>query len=341
MKISKPTLEESLHVLRFAVPILLLGIAFWFVNITDLVRTLRLARLPWILLAFVLQVVAVLLQGTRWHSLLSTDGGTWPFWRVQVINGVSYFFDTFTPGRLGSDVYRVGASRGLARVEHLVGTLIVMRAQGLFISIGIAAIALALSRSTSPVVLAVLALLATMTLFRPGMRLVSKVVEVWSRTVAGYFPSSALTRLSSGLADTLRQIQRSPRSMAVSAMLAVAFVGDAILIYALVGHGFRMELRLLDYARVVPILLVVTVLPISVHGRGVTETLGILLWQGPHATAEQILLTCFAVYGLALIQALLGGALWAVRPIRRKASLPTEPTASPQDVDVTREPLIP
>ena len=86
-------------------------------------------------LSFVLYLLAVFLQGVRWHIFLKSDNGYWPFWKIQSINFISFFHELYTPAKLGSDAYRIISFRGHKNIHHVATSLFALRLQGLIVNI--------------------------------------------------------------------------------------------------------------------------------------------------------------------------------------------------------------
>ncbi len=279
------------------------------------------ANVTLLLAAFGLFNVAMFIQGWRWHVLLDSDRGGWPFWRVQAIHFAAFFFDIFAPGKLGSDTYRIAALRRPGRMHHMVISIVGLRLHGLSAGICCAVVAGAILVGTKHGPLAALALgigvpaalvLAVLGAYRSGAagtRRLSSTEGAW-KTVASH-----LNRAD----DAMRNIVSQRRTLVVSCTLVAVYMLTIISVYAVAGRAFDMQLRFWSYLAVVPMLLVAAAVPITIHGRGITEAIAILMWQGPLASREQILLTCLAVGVLLVLQGLVGGLVWvAIRRTERK-----------------------
>ncbi|MBK8270397.1 MAG: flippase-like domain-containing protein [Planctomycetes bacterium] len=127
-------------VVRTIIPISLLTFVFLTTDWSALVQTAGRAHSTPLIGAFMLYQVAILIQGSRWHVLISADGGNWPWKRVQWTNYTSTFFDGFTPGKLGSDAFRVACFRDTGKIHHLVISLLTLRLHGMAASFFMAAI---------------------------------------------------------------------------------------------------------------------------------------------------------------------------------------------------------
>ena len=299
---------------RIAVPVLILAAVLATRNWGRLVSLVQQADYRLLAAAFVLYLTAVIIQGWRWGVLLNSDGGQWPYRRLLSVHFIAMFFDIFTPGKLGSDAYRLAAIRRPGRMHHMVMTLVAMRMQGLGASLLLASVTgsiiLGKQYGTGPVAAIAIVLILALGVSAYGLHRLGTAGA--KRLSAGHgIWASVGTHLQRAI-DAFNAILVKARTLAVSGALVIVYLLVVISIFALVGRAFQMDLAYSSYLCVVPILLIAAVIPISIQGRGIVEVLAILLWQGQRATSEQIVLTCLAVYALGLTQALLGGGAWLI-----------------------------
>ncbi len=308
---------RALTVLRYLVPILLLGAILWTTDWARLVECTRAAN-PWLLAgAFVLYQLAIFVQGLRWHDLLESDTTRWPFWRIQYVNYISMFFDGFTPGKLGSDTFRVAAFRSSGRIHYLVISLLALRLHAMAANIVLAAIVggIVLSIKHGWLKVAVpelVAILLLAWLIPKAYQAIRKGTLHVKYKTTGLKQSIAVQ--ISRAHDAVKAIYSNPRTLRRSSILVTLYMLIIVSVYYLTGLAFKMTLPFQNYLAVVPLLILASVIPISVQGRGLTEIVAIGCWQGLRASQEQILLTCLAVFAIMMIQGLVGGAVWAFSP---------------------------
>lgn len=301
------------RLIRIVIPVALLFWVFRGVDWSIFKSVWSKADRRWLFAGFGLYLGAVFLQGTRLHALLGSDGMRRNFLYLQLINSLAMFFDTFTPGKLGSDGYRVMVLRSRGGASHIISALIAMRLQGLLTSIACAAAAVVLLMGgTGPIagfILAIALLAALVVLLAPKVhRLLKALAEhLQQGRGVGHTISSRLGDITYALGN----MKNRPGLLLLTFFLSATFILVNACIYANVGAAFHLELTFTDYLSVVPVLLVASALPITIHGRGLTEFLAISLWMGESVSREQILMLCLAVYTIALVHSLLNGLLWA------------------------------
>ncbi len=318
---------------RVLIPAFILAVVFWATDWRELTNLISGADLRLLIGAFVIFNIAMFLQGWRWHVLLASNRERWPFWRLQVVHFTAMFFDIIAPGKLGSDAYRIAALRRPGRMHHMVISLVGLRLHGL--SAGIlcaltAATVLLWTRhgplaSLVPAVLVPAALLLiVLLLHRIGAAGTKRLSKSGGASIA---VADHLARAG----KAFRNIISQRRTLAFSCILVLIYMLTIISVYATAGRAFDIQLRFWSYLAVVPMLLVAAAVPISIHGRGITEVIAILMWEGPRASKEQILLTCLAVGALFLAQGMLGGIVWIA--MRHVGPVHARLAAAPEDLE--------
>lgn len=310
-------------VVRTIIPISLLTFVFLTTDWSALVQTAGRAHSTPLIGAFMLYQVAILIQGSRWHVLISADGGNWPWKRVQWTNYTSTFFDGFTPGKLGSDAFRVACFRDTGKIHHLVISLLTLRLHGMAASFFMAAIVgtivLSIKHGWLKVALpSALAAIAFAVLLGISYRFVRKGTLHVKYNNTGIKQKIAVQ--VSRAHDAVKAIFADSRTLHRSNVLVLIYTVLLVSTYWLTGLAFGMTLPFQNYLAVVPLLVLASVMPITIQGRGLTEVIAIGCWQGQRASQEQILLTCLTVFAIMILQGLIGGVLWVMAGTRNSTS---------------------
>lgn len=305
--------RPTMRIVRTIVPILLLGAVLWTTDWPHLRECTRTADPGLLASAFAVYLAAVLVQGWRWHVLARSDGGDWPRWRMQRVNFVSMFFDSFTPGKLGSDAYRLATFRHTGRIHHLVVSLLALRLHGMAVSFVVAAvvgtIVLSIKHGWSRVALpAAVAATLLVPILMKSYSSIRKGTLHLKYNKRGLIQSVAVQ--ISKAHDAIKAMFSNRRTLHESNLLALLYTLLLVTTYWLTGLAFGMKLPFQNYLAVVPLLILASVLPITIQGRGLTEVVAISLWQGRRASQEQILLTCLSVFAIMVLQGLIGGMIW-------------------------------
>ncbi len=245
----------------------------------------RSADLRFVLLALALQFLDTLVSVRRWRLLIRAQGGEAPFAGLVRAYFVGIFFNNLLPSTIGGDTVRVvhtvrsGVGRARALTVIFVDRFLGLLALMLFAVLG----ALASGRLTArlPSLLAwvlggavVLGLLAALLFLRLNFQ------DKWD-VLARAFGWSLLLQTS-------------------------VVIGGWCLARAL-----HAPIPLPYFFLIVPLALIVMMLPVSINAIGVRENVWAFFFATFGATAALGIAVAWLSYGLVLLQALIGGAIYA------------------------------
>ena len=268
-------------------------------------RTLQSVEPGMLLLSFALMGSTLVLGVIRWRMVLRVQGLELSFGRAGEIALVAHFFNSFLLGTAGGDVMKAyyAARETHHKKTEAVVTVFVDRLLGLWSMLLFAAIMMipnhALFRApgirTAGAIIVVMTLGATLLVFlafRGGVSRAWSGARGWLRRLPkGEWLERSL--------ESCRIFGRRPgfmtRAVALSMLLNVA----CVLQFLVVARGLRMEIPAGVLFMIVPMIVVISALPISPSGLGVRENLFVQLLAlpgiGVHATpALSLSLLAFA-----------------------------------------------
>jgi uncharacterized membrane protein YbhN (UPF0104 family) len=301
------------------------------------------------LAALAVYLAAQTVSGLRWRILARAVGLDGP--RAEFVGEyfVGMFFSLFLPTSVGGDVVRAwrlarrpGAEPPAGRRMAAVLSVLADRANGLVVLIVLACAAAA----CCPVALPFWALAAVLGV-GGGAALGFGLLPLWRRVVIPRLraalprfarPLNGLQSLADGAAVTLGDRRVLVQGTALSALVQAANV----VVVWLVGEGLGLRVPFLYYGVLVPLVTLLTLLPVSVNGVGLRE-MGLVVLLGPlgvgAADAVTLGLLSFAVYtaaGLAGVFFLIGGPAHARRPLEVRGD--DEPVGGDPDQGRARQP---
>jgi uncharacterized membrane protein YbhN (UPF0104 family) len=306
------------------------------------------------LLALVIYVGTQVVSGLRWRLLAQAVGLQGPrLWFIREYF-IGMFFSLFLPTSVGGDVVRAwrlarqpGPPTPGGRRLAAVLSVLADRVNGLLVLIALACTATAVC--TAPlrpwVVGTVLAIgaaaalgLASLPLWR--FVLLPRLTRAMPR-LAG--PLGALQRLADGAAVTLSD----SRVLLFGTALSMVVQAANVVVVWLVGVGLGLDVPFLFYGVLVPLVTLLTLLPVSVNGVGLRET-GLVVLLAPLGVgateAVTLGLLSFAVYsasGLTGVFFLFGGrgaAAEAAAPDSLEVQADDEPVGGDPDQGRARQP---
>ncbi len=293
-----------------------------------LLEAARSARLGWLAVAAGVMLVSNVLGACQWHRLLKLGGVHLSLARAVEYALVGVYFNNFLPSTIGGDLTRVvDASRATGQRATIVAATLMDRTLGLVMLAGLAVAGLgvaaerglalapgpALHLAVVAVALGALVLLAA---------LVNDALARRLARLAQFLPAAVERAAEQGL-GALAAYQNATGS--VLALLAVSAVIQClrILTHACVARALDIELDLVYFFLFVPVLAILVMLPISINGIGVRESMGALLFGTAGVAAPAASAMQFLAYLVAVVASLVGGILFALRP--RNPRPKTEP----------------
>jgi glycosyltransferase 2 family protein len=259
------------------------------INYGALVETLSVLDPLLLGAAVVLQVMAFMLGGLRWWVLLRHVHDHIHFRKVFPSYYLGLFFNNFLPSGVGGDVIRTIHLnlRGL-RAKDLVVSALIDRTIGLMVVLLLGAGCIAFSPDVSLGDNTKLIL----TLFFSAM-LGIVVLIAWPRFIAlleNFHHRYQHTRGWGALLGMIRLCHsyRARPGLVVGALaLTLLMQSTVILTYYLLGNGIGIELSLITYFGVIPIVFIAANLPVSIGGLGVRETALVALLTAANIDAQR------------------------------------------------------
>ena len=303
-------------VLRVAATAGLMAYAVRDVKWSDLGGHLRSANWNWWLAGLAASVLVQVVAGVRWAALARPLGFQRPrrFFIWRFFEGM--FFSLCLPSSIGGDVikaYRVGdttSRRLLAGCSVLADRLTGLSALGVLAGTALAATKYGLGLAGAlGVALALLA--GVLAAFWLGLQSIDRIMNLLPET----------HRARSFLAQLLPYQQRPLLIMQAVGWSFVVQMGGAVVV-ALMARTLQVDLPLVVWFSVVPLVALLMVLPVSIGGFGMRENAMEML-LGKHGVAKDQAIAVALLWGLGtILTGLVGGVLFL---LDRRA----EPAAAP------------
>lgn len=304
-----PWIKRLLGVVAF-------GVIVWMADWNLLGRLFaQMEILPVVLLLF-LSVVLVYVSVLKWHLLLSVFGTPPSRAKLFYLYLLGYFCNTLLPSQIGGDVMRaVAVSRsGMGNKVSFICTFF-ERFSGLVAMAFLGAISLLIVTELPKSVVVIVALFccAVVTLL---VLIASSMRAKAARYLAALSFVSILLRerierLSSGVGVLLAQRRVITKTM----LLSLLFHSLTVLNTALAAWAIGwVDVPVLRLFVVLPLILLIGAIPLTPNGIGVQEGAFVYFLRMLGATTEEALGVALLLRVKVLILALVGGALWLVRP---------------------------
>ena len=268
----------------------------------------------WLLLAFLLHVPGYLVSSWRWQILLRAQGIRIRFTRLLALYLVGTFFNLFLPTQVGGDIMRIihSSNRGESRavpamvilVERTIGVVTLM-----FLALGAALFGFG-GGGRQVLVLIILAVLCAVALV--VFLLFHPCVEKGRGKVVAMRMPEIVREKGQKLYGALHAY--GSRKKSLLAALGLSFVLQILVIvhYFFIGVGLGINAHLPDFFLVVPMVHLVTAIPISLGGLGVRELTFVALLGTLGVPSSQATALSLIYFVLVVPYGLIGGAVYTL-----------------------------
>lgn len=283
------------------------------VGLDELVETLRGANPTFLLLSILITPLTAIISVAKWQVLLHSQGFKVSFFYLMKLYFVGYFFNNFLPSNVGGDVvrsYELGGhikdpAKALASVfmERMTGfiVLIILACLAFVTNISLFEADIMLSLATLAGVAGLLGVL--------WLVLDPRLSRFIGAHIQLSFVQKGLRKFEKFHSATLAY-KDDRRTLVWTFVLSLAFYGLAILNVYFSALTFYQPINFMDIAIIVPIIMVVSMLPLTFNGIGVQEWAYVLLfgWIGvPEAIGLSAILL---IRAKTMVSALIGGVVY-------------------------------
>lgn len=307
--------DKLLTALKVVISLALIIYLFSRVDLAEVAQVLVTAKPGYVLLALLLYLGAVVLNGVRWQILLRGQGITVPLRALLKYTFVGVFFNNFLPANVGGDVMRgYGLARYTDRAAEAAVSVLVDRIVGLLAFMSTAVIAALLAvRTTGQENLRQLAMAASITLGLVCLiffLLLSQRVRGWLEHLFAWGPSVRLAPLYRRLSDAFGAYRHNGRALGLAFLTALLIVLLTNLVNWLLAQALGVGISLLHVALFNPLIAFVLMIPISIGGLGLSQNAYVFFFRMVDVPEQQALAVSLSLQLIIYVSSLPGGVLW-------------------------------
>jgi len=303
-----------LNLLRVLVSVGALGFLFWKIGLGETLAALRRADLRYLLAAFLLFVLSLVIRSYRWLVLIRGLDPRVPFGRLLRLYFVGQFFNTFLPSAFGGDVVRALELTQDTDTSAAIGTVLLDRMTGLLVLFVMGLAALPFHAAwMEPWLVGLLIGVAG-----GGLVVGALVLEGrFLRRLTGWLPAGLSLTGHGALAKVYAAVTGCGWRAVMSAFgVSVVFNLVNVVINWLCGQAVGVGVGLGYFFAVTPLLAVSGLVP-SIGGWGVREAVSTALFAPTGAGANVAAALGMAVGLVTLASGLVGGCVYLVEGIRQ------------------------
>jgi uncharacterized protein (TIRG00374 family) len=284
------------------------------------------AAVPWLALSAALTIVTVPPMGWRWQLLLRARGIQESVGWLTRTYFVSYAVGQVLPTSVGGDASRIfeTSRRHPGQITPITGSVLLERALGLAVTLVLAGIGLILAIGRYPIGpyigVEIVFILGTIAV---GFVFFSRSVRARLRFALPYAQRFRVEKAARAVYDGLHGYRDHPVTLVyVSLITACAQLVRVVAIYAS-GRAVGIDLGVLPYVVLGPLLFLVMLVPFTVNGIGVREAFFISFLGKLGVPHDQAFACGFLFFLMTILLALpgVGIVLWENVVSRRAAAV--------------------
>lgn len=247
----------------------------------------------------------------RWQIILKSTG-----YQISILSLLSSYFggmflNTFLPGSIGGDVYRVSRiQRQTKEIEVALASVFLERATGIAALLAIAIIGLPPTFSLIGRWDIILIFVFATCILSGGMLLMtSPQILRWTEPFFIKVHLESIVARFANIQHLFQNFVRDRKTFAYSIFLSLLLQLVLIYYYFLIAQQLHISISYLELLVFIPIITIVTLLPLSLGGLGVREGIVTYLFSRIGLASEQALIFSFTITALGWILSLPGGII--------------------------------
>ncbi len=303
--------KKLLNLLKIVLSLGLLALVLLSVGVQDALDALQGLDWRYLAVAFVLFQLGLVVRAYRWHVLLRALGVSVTYGRLVMLYFVGFFFNTFLPSGFGGDVVKMfELSQHSRRGAESVSAVLADRIVGLLASCLLALLGLAFGFRLVPWPVAGVIAALTLVILGGGWLLLQR--DLWERLPL----IGRLARQGGGRKLSATMLAYDGRSLLVAFLIGTVFTVVLAATNFCIALALGVRISPLYFILFVPVIGVVTALPISLNGLGVRESIYVALFTQAGVQDSQAVAMSLVIYALRLCAGAIGGMLYAVSGAR-------------------------
>ena len=305
--------KSWMNVLRILISVGALAFLFWKIGLGETLDVLRRADLRYLVAAFLLFVLSLIIRAYRWLVLLRSLDPSIPFGRLVRLYFVGQFFSSFLPSQFGGDVIRALELTQDTDSSAAIGTVLLDRMSGLMVLfvIGLAVLPFHASQMQPWLVWLLIGVSGG------GLAAGALVLEGrFLRRLTGHLPSALSLAGQGSLAKIYAAVTNCGWRAVLGAFgVSAVFNVANVVINWLCGQAVGAGIGLGYFCAVTPLLSISGLVP-SIGGWGVRETVSTAIFAPAGIDPNVSAALGASLGGVTLAAGLVGGVLYGLGGLR-------------------------
>jgi len=323
MEKAASTKKGAAFYLRFVISVLLLGFVFYKTGLTQLWESIKQTQPGFLLLSVALTPVLVLVSAWKWQVILRALKIKVSVFKCFWLYVVGYFFNTVLPTNVGGDVVRAHAlGKSTGKRAEAFSSVFVERFTGLSVLLLMAIVAFSLAIQKLANQWLSIALLVCL------LGYLGILVAVLNHKVLDWFLAHLRIKPLHSILLKLQKFQRATlslknekRAFAFAMFMSFLFYFFAVLNVYVSALAFQAKISFADALIITPIVMVITMIPLSIGGIGLAEGAYYFTFMRMGATGAVGLSVALLMRAKALFAGLVGGLYYSTMGIKVKSEI--------------------
>lgn len=313
---------KPLVILKTGVSFSILAIVFTHVNWNQLETQIHTLSLPFVAFVLLYYTGCQWLSCLRWQVILKAAGYEISIWHLLGSYFAGMFLNNFLPGAFGGDVYRIYR---IAQTSHdsevALVSVFLERFSGLAALSALAILGLPPAFRLIARWDIILLFLACVVALVGGVLLIaSPQLLHWANPWLERLRLNQLIARFAKIQHLLRQFAHHRSALATSLGLSLILMLAIVYYHYLIAQQLHIAVSYVELLVFIPIVAVITLLPISLGGLGIKEGLWIYLFSRISIPMEQALLLSLTMTTLGWVLSLPGGAVLLLHSIEKQST---------------------
>ena len=264
-----------INVTKFILIVFFMVLVIKFIDIEIFFQIIKKVKLQTVFFSFIFMFLCLFLQATRWFFILKKNEISLRFLRIQRINFFSFFFDTFIPGRVGSDVYKYKMLEGFEK-KKIISSIIFLRYNFLISLIIFCCYYLISIYSQNYMYSLILTLFFIFFLTFIMDIFFSSFKKLLNKTKIEINILKKLVSLLKEIMEFNLTVSKDKLFFIKLYLIAFMTISLSTVMFYIVAIDLGFESKYSTFGFLTPLLEIANVLPITIHGRGISE---FLMWN--------------------------------------------------------------
>jgi glycosyltransferase 2 family protein len=320
-----PSVKKIFHtvlfqrILRIVVSAGLIAFLLTKIPLSEVWNNIQQTQLTYILVVFLLIISGILLSSYKWKLLLSSLGLNRPLGKLVEAYFIGTFFNNILPTTIGGDVIRtMRISAGSGKTSAVAVTVLVERATGLIALLFYALAAWGYTAiflpdiditQTAKLGFTVIGTLTAILIILIFLFMTNRLTAFRKKIIK----SLHIAKFMAPIEEALLICGKQKRVLFYTLGISFIFQFTAVLSNYCIALSLGIHLPFVYFLLFVPVISLALMLPISIGGIGVRESLNVLLWANVGLSSSLAISMSFISFILLAAVGSAGGIIYVIK----------------------------